>query len=411
MLTGMRGVFEQNCASVVAVDHQHIVLVLWLRCAMETSEEVSFEGCNLMRQRLTYSVLSGRPVTIAQIRAMEDEPGIRGFETKLLSLFEKITNGTKIEIGETGTQIRFVPGMIQGGSVSLDCGNERCLSYFLEPLLMLAPFCKRPLSVRLTGVTNAPGELSVDAIRSTWLPVFKKFVLNNEQLDIKIVSRGLKPDGGGSIILTAPIVRTLRPVQEENAGKVCKIRGMAYVTKVSPSLAHRMIESAKKTLRGYIADVYITVDQRKGATGGSSPGYGLFLTAETTEGVFYHGEAISKPKDEPGNPLIAEDVGHLAACSLLDQIYLGGCLDTSAQALAVTFMTLGEKDVSKYLFGPLSTYCVHTLRNLKRIFEITFKIDEWKKTRKGDEQKLGSEDKAILTCIGVGYSNLNKIVL
>ncbi|VDM45238.1 unnamed protein product [Toxocara canis] len=370
---------------------------------METSEEVSFEGCNLMRQRLTYSVLSGRPVTIAQIRAMEDEPGIRGFETKLLSLFEKITNGTKIEIGETG--------MIQGGSVSLDCGNERCLSYFLEPLLMLAPFCKRPLSVRLTGVTNAPGELSVDAIRSTWLPVFKKFVLNNEQLDIKIVSRGLKPDGGGSIILTAPIVRTLRPVQEENAGKVCKIRGMAYVTKVSPSLAHRMIESAKKTLRGYIADVYITVDQRKGATGGSSPGYGLFLTAETTEGVFYHGEAISKPKDEPGNPLIAEDVGHLAACSLLDQIYLGGCLDTSAQALAVTFMTLGEKDVSKYLFGPLSTYCVHTLRNLKRIFEITFKIDEWKKTRKGDEQKLGSEDKAILTCIGVGYSNLNKIVL
>lgn len=52
-----------------------------------------------------------------------------------------------------------------------------------------------------------------------------------------------------------------------------------------------------------------------------SPGYGLFLTAETTEGVFYHGEAISKPKDEPGNPLLAEDVGHLAACNLLNQIY------------------------------------------------------------------------------------------
>uniref|UniRef100_A0A0M3IDR1 RTC_insert domain-containing protein n=1 Tax=Ascaris lumbricoides TaxID=6252 RepID=A0A0M3IDR1_ASCLU len=240
---------------------------------------------------------------------------------------------------------------------------------------------------------------------------------------LQIISRGLKPDGGGSVLLTAPIVRTLRPVQEERAGKVCKIRGMAYVTKVSPSLAHRMIDAAKKTLRGYIADVYITVDQRKGATGGSSPGYGLFLTAETTEGVFYHGEAISKPKDEPGNPLLAEDVGHLAACNLLNQIYSGGCLDTCAQALAVTFMSLGEKDVSKYLFGPLSTYwlpiriwsiifSVHALRNLRRIFEITFKIDEWKKTRKeGDDQRVGSENKAILTCIGVGFSNLNKIVL
>lgn len=37
-------------------------------------------------------------------------------------------------------------------------------------------------------------------------------------------------------------------------------------------------------------------------------------------------------------------------------ILKGGCLDTCAQALAVTFMSLGEKDVSKYLFGPLSTY-------------------------------------------------------
>ncbi|VDK18093.1 unnamed protein product [Anisakis simplex] len=377
---------------------------------MEVCEEVQFEGCNFMRQHLTYSILSGRPVTIKKIRSMNDEPGIKGsnkygicdvailveimrgfvadFETKLLSMFEKITNGTRIEISQTGTQIHFVPGMIQGGSVSMDCGTERCLSYFLEPLLMLAPFCKRPLSARLTGVTNAPDELSVDAVRNTWLPVFKKFVLNDEQLDIKIVNRGLKPNGGGSIVFTAPIVRTLRPVQFESPGKVCKIRGMAYVTKVSPSLAHRMIESAKQTLRGYIADVYITVDQRKGDAGGLSPGYGLFLTAETTEGVVYHGESISKPKDEAGTPLMAEDVGHLAASQLLDQIYLGGCVDGSAQTLAVTFMTLCEKD-------------------------ITFKIDEWRKIREESEKekRLGSEDKAMLTCIGVGYSNLNKIVL
>lgn len=51
-------------------------------------------------------------------------------------------------------------------------------------------------------------------------------------------------------------------------GKICKIRGIAYVCKVSPSLAHRMIESAKRALYGFIADVYITLDQRKGTNGG-----------------------------------------------------------------------------------------------------------------------------------------------
>lgn len=57
-------------------------------------------------------------------------------------------------------------------------------------------------------------------------------------------------------------------LQREKSGKVCKIRGQAYVTKVTPSLAYRMIDAAKKMLHGYIADVYITVDQRKGDAGG-----------------------------------------------------------------------------------------------------------------------------------------------
>lgn len=53
----------------------------------------------------------------------------------------------------------------------------------------------------------------------------------------------------------------------------------------------------------------------------SSPGYGIFLTAETTEGVFYHGEALSRPKGDPAPPLIPEEVGDAAAKALLDEIY------------------------------------------------------------------------------------------
>ena len=58
----------------------------------------------------------------------------------------------------------------------------------------------------------------------------------------------------------------------------------------------------------------------------SSPGYGIFLTAETTEGVIYHGEAISRPKGEAGDPLIAEEVGQNAAYALLDEIWKVGKL-------------------------------------------------------------------------------------
>lgn len=53
----------------------------------------------------------------------------------------------------------------------------------------------------------------------------------------------------------------------------------------------------------------------------SSPGYGIIITAETTEGVVFHGEAASKPKGESGEPIIPEDIGTLAANNLLNEIY------------------------------------------------------------------------------------------
>ena len=61
----------------------------------------------------------------------------------------------------------------------------------------------------------------------------------------------------------------------------------------------------------------------------SSPGYGLFLSAETTEGVVYHGEALSRPKGEAGDPIVPEEVGESAAAALLEEIYRVSLLDVS----------------------------------------------------------------------------------
>jgi len=386
---------------------------------MEANEVLKFEGCNFFRQRLVYSLLSGRTVCFKEIRPLDEDPGIKDHEAKMLSLLEKITNGTKIIINRTGTQVKFEPGLLQGGEVDLDCGTKRCISYFLEPLVMLAPFCKSPLKASLKGVTNAPDELSVDAIRATWLPVFNKFVLNDEILGIKINARGFLPEGGGSVLFTSPVAKTLRYVQRTTPGKICKIRGLAYTCKVNPSIASRMIDSAKEMMRGYLSDVYITVDQRKGVQGGLSPGFGIFLVAETTEGVFYHGEAMCNPKGSNELQLVPEDVGKKAAESLLSEIYRGGCLDSSAQALAATFMSLCDKDVSKFLFGPLSLYTVHALRYLKLFFEQTFMIDDlWKSQEDDDDPKskkdgkrMGSKEKALMTCTGVGFFNRSKMMM
>lgn len=48
------------------------------------------------------------------------------FEAGFLRLVTKLTNGTRLEIDETGTQLKMKPGFLSGGKVTHDCGSSRC---------------------------------------------------------------------------------------------------------------------------------------------------------------------------------------------------------------------------------------------------------------------------------------------
>ena len=67
---------------------------------------LKFKGCQAFRQRLVCATLSGRQIRIDDIRASDESPGLRDFEASFLRLLEKITNGCKVEINETGEWAR-----------------------------------------------------------------------------------------------------------------------------------------------------------------------------------------------------------------------------------------------------------------------------------------------------------------
>lgn len=167
------------------------------------------------------------------------------------------------------------------------------VGYYLDILLALGPFCKIPLNVILKGVTNSKDSPSVDHIKASALPILLRFLVVDDGLELKINKRGLRPLGGGEVHFKCPVRRVLKSVQICDAGMVKRIRGIAYASKVSPTLANRAIESAKSRLLQFIPDIYIYSDQRKGASGGNSPGFGIHLVAETTNGVFFSVEQVS----------------------------------------------------------------------------------------------------------------------
>ena len=121
-----------------------------------------FKGAEHFRTRLLLATLSGRAVRIDEIRSDEAEVGLRDFEANFLRLLEKVVNGCEVTISETGTSMRYRPGLIVGGEgLQHDCGTSRAIGYFVQPLLVLAPFAKTQLSITLKGVTNGPDDVSV----------------------------------------------------------------------------------------------------------------------------------------------------------------------------------------------------------------------------------------------------------
>ncbi|XP_039450362.1 probable RNA 3'-terminal phosphate cyclase-like protein [Culex pipiens pallens] len=385
-----------------------------MTCIGKENSYLIYRGSNFLKQRLILSTLSGKPIEIRDIRLQDDTdgPGLREYETDLLKLMDKVTNGTRIKVDRSGCSFQYVPGLLNGGAFQHDCCPERGIGYYLDVLLALGPFCKTPLDVTLTGVTNSPESPSVDHIKGAAFGALKRFLLDGEGLELTIRKRGMMPAGGGEIMFKCPVRKTLKAIQCTKQTMVKRIRGTAYCCKVSPAMANRAVETAKGTMLNFLPDVYINTDQHKGKRSGNSPGYGINLVAETTDGTQYAAEAISKTLADGGNPSIPEDIGKEAAMKLLDEIYRGGCVDSTFQWMVTLYMALGQKDVSKFLIGPLSQYTIYFLQHLREFFGVTFKLENASEEDDllDDGDEMAGSNKVMVTCVGIGYSNYSKKV-
>jgi len=355
-------------------------------------DEFEFRGSQYLRQRIVCSVLSGKPIVIKQIRHMDQQPGLLEFETSLLRLIEKLCNGCRVVIDDTGTSLLFEPGFLLGGKIEHDCGNSRSIGYFLEALIVLAPFGKEPLHASLTGITNHADNLdiSVDLFRVVTLPILRHFGIE-QGLEFKIMKRGSYPSGGGLVELKCPIVNRINPINLIEEGKIKRIRGIAYTARVSTHFAHRLVDTSKGILLEYTGDVYIYTDHYKRKDAGGSPGYGLSLVAETTNGCLLSSEMMGR------GGLLPEDLAIETSQQLLQEILRGGCCDTPSQGIMLLLMALSTEDLSKIRIGKLTPHTIEFLRNILKFFSVKFNITPDSETKT-----------VILSCIGSGYQNYSR---
>lgn len=357
---------------IVLFYRQKCLCADWRRSTQILGTMLKFKGSQFFRQRIVYATLAGKSIRIDSIREDSENPGLQDYEANFLRLLERITNGCNVEINETGTSLRYKPGIISGGrSLVHDCGASRGLGYFIEPIICLALFGKKPLTITLTGITNDALDPCVDTFRTVTLPLLK-LVGIEEGLELRVNKRGAPPTGGGEVFLTVPVVKQLKPVHLTDTGLIKRIRGVAYSTRVSPQNSNRMVDASRGVFNALLPDVYIFTDHASGAQGGTSPGFGACLVAETTTGCLLSAECAAECTT--GEPAVPEDVGVSAAHQLLAEIASGGVVDSSHQGLLLFLAAVGPEEVSKIRLGRLSPNAILTLRHLQTIFGVTFNL-------------------------------------
>jgi len=119
---------------------------------------------------------------------------------------------------------------------------------------------------------------------------------------------------------------------------------------------------------------------------------------------------------ERKNIELPEDLGKRSATLLLQEIYSGGCIDTSAQSFALLMMCLTPEDVSRIRLGQLSQYTIMSLRLYKEAFGVEFKLRADDNGGEGSDEesddgfgnKRGGDQTVICSCLGTGYRNMSR---
>lgn len=232
---------------------------------MNERKLLKLKSSNFFRIKIAYSLLLQKPIEISEIRSNSINPGLTEYEISFLKLVEKITNGTKIEINKTGTSLKFYPGVITnnyGEQIEINCDNSRCLTYYLEGLIPVSLYGKESLHIILNGITNNEMDISCDTFKSVTCALLSKLVIG-DKVEFDIKKRGVLPLGNGQIRFKCPIITFLNNFDWIDEGKIKRIRGLAFTSRVPGAFATRMIDACRGVFNNFLPDVWIAVDNYK----------------------------------------------------------------------------------------------------------------------------------------------------
>jgi RNA 3'-terminal phosphate cyclase (ATP) len=283
-------------------------------------------GGQILRTAVALSAITGRPLTIARLRAGRPKPGMAAQHlTAVLSVAQLCR--AEVSGATLGSEtLSFRPTVPpRAGDYLFDVaaaregGSAGAATLVLQTVALVALFASGASRFCVRGGTHVPWSPSYDYIAHVWRPFLARMGI---ALEVELAQFGFLPVGQGEITARVNGLGTqaasahLKPVEIIARGPLRSVSGRAIAANLPSHIAQRMVARAMALLSSSAPVIGIRAEDVSAA----SPGAGLFLTAE-----YEHMSAGFNAFGARGKS--SETVAGEAAGALLQHLRSGAALD------------------------------------------------------------------------------------
>ncbi|MEM0493374.1 MAG: RNA 3'-terminal phosphate cyclase [Candidatus Thermoplasmatota archaeon] len=318
-------------------------------------------GGQIIRTAVAFSVLTGEPIRVFNIRAKRPSPGLKAQHKTAIECLSKICNGECKGLDEGSSEIVFKPGRIQTGSYEFNTGTAGSITLIFQACILALHQTHDPITIRIKGGSDVPWSPSFDYFKK----VFLKLISNmNIHVDAILHKRGYYPKGGGEASIIIHPYKGIKPLQLKDKQQFKHADGVIHISRLHSDIGRRMKHSAIQHLLKHNLTSSIHIEESTA----DSEGTGITLYTISNGSVL--GSSMLGEKG-----LRAEKVGEKAAINLCCEIESGATIDVYGFDQILPYMALSSNiGSSSVIVRDVSSHAETNIWLIKNFLEVSCDI-------------------------------------
>lgn len=207
-------------------------------------------GGQILRTSLSLAAITGQEVTIENIRAGRDKPGLRPQHLTAVLAVAEIC-GAEVQGAEVGSsKLVFRPRRVKSGRYEFDVARIRSsagsVNLVFQTVLWPLAFAERTSLVTIKGGTHVPFAPTSNYIEETFLPTIVRMGV---PVFYRMKKAGYYPAGGGEIRAEIPHVDEIAPVLLAKRKALVSVELISAVSNLPMNIAERQMNTGIERLR------------------------------------------------------------------------------------------------------------------------------------------------------------------